>query len=394
MNVLTQHFGAAAIIAAAVSGGTAIRSDAQQNAYLVTPLVSDLASKVPVPDPNLKNAWGVAFTPAASPFWIADNNTGLSTLYDGDGTIVPLVVTIPCPPKAGQGSSCPNTASPTGMVWNPTTNTTTGFLVPGTNLPASFIWATEDGTISAWAGGLGNLTPPLPPDTAVLAVNNSTEPNAKLGAVYKGLAVGVSANGVNVNGSTDFVFLYATNFRAGTIDVFAPNGSSGFKTVTTDGGFTDPGIPVGFAPFGIQNINGDLFVTYALQNAKKHDDMAGPGNGFVDVFDTDGHLLRRFASQGALNSPWGVARASSAFGMFSGQILVGNFGDGRINVFDSNGNFLTQLGNTNGKALAINGLWTLTLGGGAKSSSDTLYFTAGPNGETNGLFGTITPASD
>ena len=164
--------------------------------------------------------------------------------------------------------------------------------------------------------------------------------------------------------------------------------------MTTDGGFTDPGIPVGFAPFGIQNINGDLFVTYALQNAKKHDDMAGPGNGFVDVFDTDGHLLRRFASQGALNSPWGVARASSAFGMFSGQILVGNFGDGRINVFDSNGNFLTQLGNTNGKALAINGLWTLTLGGGAKSSSDTLYFTAGPNGETNGLFGTIIPASN
>jgi len=154
MNGLTQHLGAAAIIAAAVSGGTAVRSDAQQNAYFVTPLVSDLASKVPVPDPNLKNAWGVAFTPAASPFWIADNNTGLSTLYDGDGTIVPLVVTIPCPPKAGQGSSCPNTASPTGMVWNPTTNTTTGFLVPGTNLPASFIWATEDGTISAWAGGL------------------------------------------------------------------------------------------------------------------------------------------------------------------------------------------------------------------------------------------------
>jgi uncharacterized protein (TIGR03118 family) len=377
MKHVSRSLALAAIIAFAVSGMTAGRADAQQNAYVVTKLVSDIAALGGgVIDPNLKNAWGVAFTPAASPFWIADNNTGLSTLYDGDGTIVSLVVTIPCPPTAGQGSSCPASASPTGMVWNPTTSTATGFLVPGTNLAASFIWATEDGTISAWTGGL------TPPDNAVLAVDNSITPTKKSGAVYKGLAVGVNANGV---------FLFTTNFRAGTIDVFAPNGSSGFKPATTDGGFTDPGIPVGFAPFGIQNINGNLFVTYALQDAAKHDDKAGPGNGYVDVFDTDGHLLRRFASQGALNSPWGVARASFAFGLFSGQILVGNFGDGRINVFDSNGNFLAQLGKPNGKALVIDGLWTLTLGGGAKSSSDTLYFTAGPNKETNGLFGTITP---
>ena len=164
--------------------------------------------------------------------------------------------------------------------------------------------------------------------------------------------------------------------------------------MTTDGNFTDADIPPGYAPFGIQNINGDLFVTYAKQNAAKHDDVAGKGNGFVDVFDTDGHLKRRFASRGALNSPWGVARASFAFGRFSGDILVGNFGDGRINVFDSDGNFLGQLRDTNGKALSIDGLWTLTLGGGAKSSPDTLYFTAGPNGETDGLFGTITPAQD
>ena len=389
MNGMTRHLAPAAIIAIAVSGVTTVRADAQQNAYVVNPLVSDQANKAPVQDPNLKNAWGVAFTPAASPFWIADNNTGLSTLYDGAGNIQSLVVTIPCPPKAGQGSSCPQTAAPTGMVWNPTTSTTTGFLVPGTKLPASFIWATEDGTISAWTGGLGNLTPPLPPDNAVLAVDNSRVPNARLGAVYKGLVVGVNANGV---------FLFATNFRAGTVDVFAPAPASSttglYTPATTDGGFLDPSIPSGFAPFGIQNINGDLFVTYAKQDASKHDDAKGPGNGFVDVFDTDGHLLRRFASQGALNSPWGVARASFAFGLFSGQILVGNFGDGRINAFDSNGNFLAQLGRPNGNALRIDGLWTLTLGGGKNSSSDKLYFTAGPNKETNGLFGTITPAFD
>jgi uncharacterized protein (TIGR03118 family) len=384
MNSITRHFAPAAIIALAISGATAVRADdgdfdRQQNAYVVTPLVSNQPGKAPVTDPNLQNAWGVAFTPAASPFWIADNNTGLSTLYDGDGTIVPLVVTIPCPPQAGQGTSCPASASPTGMVWNPTTSATTGFLVPGTDLPASFIWATEDGTISAWTGGL------TPPDNAVLAVNNSTVPNAANGAVYKGLVFGVNVNGV---------FLFATNFRAGTIDVFAPNGSSGFKPATTDGGFADPNIPPGFAPFGIQNINGDLFVTYAKQNAVKHDDVAGRGNGFVDVFDTDGHLLRRFASRGTLNSPWGVARASFAFSRFSGEILVGDFGDGRINVFDADGHFLGQLRDTSGNPISIDGLWTLTLGGGAKSSSDTLYFTAGPNNETNGLFGTITPSSD
>jgi uncharacterized protein (TIGR03118 family) len=387
MNALTRHLAPAAIVAFAVSGIVTVRADAQQNAYVATSLVSDvpITGQAPVIDPNLKNAWGVAFTPAASPFWISDNANGLTTLYDGDGTIVPLVVKIPCPPKAGQGSSCPQSAggfsSPTGMVWNPTTNPATAFLVPGTKLPASFIFATEDGTISAWTGGL------TPAENAVLAVDNSTNPNAKLGAVYKGLAVGVNVNGV---------FLFATNIRAGTVDVFAPapaGSTTGFYgPATTDGGFQDPNIPPGYAPFGIQNINGDLFVTYAKQNAQKHDDVAGPGNGFVDVFDTNGHLLRRFASQGALNSPWGVARASFAFGLFSGQILVGDFGDGRINVFDSNGNFLAQLGKPNGKTLMINGLWTLTLGGGARSSSDTLYFTAGPNGQTNGLFGTITPS--
>src|ERR1700726_1729951 len=311
MNGITRHIASAAIIALSTFGA-AVRADAQQNAYVVTPLVSDLAGKAAVQDPNLKNAWGVAFSPAASPFWIADNATGLSTLYDGDGTIVNLVVTIPCPPTAGQGSNCPQTAAPNGMVWNPTTNVSTAFLVPGTKLPASFIFVTEDGTISAWTGGL------TPANNAVLAVNNSVTPNPTLGAVYKGLAVGVNVNGV---------FLFAANFRDGTVDVYAPapaGSTTGFYVpVTTAGGFTDPDIPDGYAPFGIQNINGDLFVTYAQQNALKHDDVAGSGHGFVDVFDTDGHLLRRFASGGAPHLPRSHARASHAFWPFSGGILGG-----------------------------------------------------------------------
>jgi uncharacterized protein (TIGR03118 family) len=361
-----------------------------RNAYAVTPLVSDMKGAAAVQDQVLQNSWGVAFTPAGSPFWIADNATGCATLYDGDGTKVGLQVSIPLPGNIVPSTDCthanpnappnPTPAAPTGIIWNPTTNAATAFFVPGTTLPASFIFATEDGTISAWTGGLA----PPGTDNAVLAVDNSKLPTPASGAVYKGLAFGV-----NVNGD----FIYATNFRAGTIDVFDHN----YKPATTmdiAGDFVDPDIPAGFAPFDIKEIDGELFVTYAKQNGQKHDDVAGPGNGFVDVFDTDGHLLRRFASRGPLNSPWGIARASFAFGRFSGMILIGNFGDGHINVFDSSGHFVDQLKDAHGKPLMIDGLWTLTLGGGAKSSPDTLYFTAGPNGETDGLFGTITPVSE
>jgi len=388
MNRITRHLAPTVIIALAVSGVTAVRADDDRNAYVVTNLVSNLAAGGGrVIDPVLQNAWGVAFSPAGSPFWIADNVTGCSTLYGGDGTKVALQVSIPLPGNVVPPTDCqavdpknPPTqtpAAPTGIIWNPTTT----FRVPGTSppIPAAFIFDTEDGTLSAWAGGL------TPANNAVLAVDNSQTPNAANGAVYKGLAYGVNVHGA---------FLFATNFRAGTIDVFGPNGPNGlFTPATTDGGFADPNIPAGFAPFGIQNINGDLFVTYAKQNLPKHDDVAGPGNGFVDVFDTNGFLLRRFASRGPLNSPWGVARASFAFGRFSGDILVGNFGNGKINVFDSQGRFLDELDRPDGKPLVIDGLWTLTLGGGRTSSSDTLYFTAGPNGETEGLFGTITPVS-
>jgi uncharacterized protein (TIGR03118 family) len=397
MQRISRDLTLAAVIAVTVIGASPARGegedrDHEANRYEVTKLVSDIKGEAsnldPVlQDPVLQNAWGVAFSPAASPFWVSDNATGCSTLYDGDGTIVPLQVKIPLPGNVIPLSACQHVdpknppkqtpAAPTGMVWNATTNPAAAFLVPGTSLPASFIWATEDGTISAWTGGLGNLNPPLPATNAVLAVDN---PNPTNGPVYKGLVFGTNPNGV---------FLFATNFRGGTVDVFDHN----YKPVTTDGGFKDPKIPAGYAPFGIENIDGDLFVTYALQNAAKHDDTAGPGHGFVDVFDTDGHLLHRFASRGPLNSPWGIARASQDFGPFSGLILVGNFGNGKINVFSSQGQFIDELDSTNGKPLVIDGLWKLTLGGGAKSSSDTLYFTAGPNGETDGLFGTITPAS-
>jgi uncharacterized protein (TIGR03118 family) len=385
MKLVSRSLAPAAVIAACVIVASAARADDGEdrdnapNRYLVTNLTSDILGEAPNTDPVLQNAWGVAFTPGASPFWIADNVTGCSTLYDGQGAIASsLQVKLPLPGGSVPATACkhvdpnnppsPTPAAPTGLVWNPTTSTTTGFLVPGKNLPASFIWDTEDGTISAWTGGL------TVPDAAVLAVDNSP------GAVYKGLVFGVNANGV---------FLFAANFRAGTVDVFDHN----YQPVTTDGGFNDPSIPAGYAPFGIQNIDGSLFVTYAKQNTAKHDDVAGPGNGFVDIFDTDGHLLQRFASRGALNSPWGVARASFAFGRFSGDILIGNFGNGKINAFDSDGNFLATLKDAKGKQLVIDGLWTLVLGGGRNSSSDTLYFTAGPNGETDGLFGTITPVS-
>ena len=391
MTHISRTLSAAVVIAVCGTVASGVRGDEgkqpakEPNRYVVTNLTSDLPGIAPNTDPVLQNAWGVTFTPSASPFWIADNATGCSTLYDGSGVLqpqpTPLRVKLPLPGGSVPATACkhadpnnppnPTPAAPTGLVWNPTAT----FLVPHTTSPATFIWDTEDGTISAWTGGL------TPPDQAVLAVDNSA------GAVYKGLVFGTNAHGV---------FLFATNFGAGTIDVFAPNGSAGFRPATSteiDGGFTDPDIPAGFAPFGIQNINGDLFVTYALQNAAKHDDVAGSGNGFINIFATDGHLLRRFASRGALNSPWGLARASFAFGRFSGDILVGNFGNGEINAFDSDGNFRGTLKDSSGTPVVIDGLWTLTLGGGRKSSSDTLYFTAGPNHETDGVFGTITPAS-
>lgn len=358
MNNLYRLLMSATLVAACVMNAPAGRAHGQQtqpSVYIQTDLVSDL-SGVTTTDPDLKNAWGLAFFPGSA-FWVVDNGAGVSTLYDGTGKKNALSVIIPPPGGAAAGT----TSAPTGIVWNPSQS----FNVPGTSLPAIFIFDTEDGTISAWNPGADR-------NHAILAVDNSGA-----GAVYKGLAFGTNIHGT---------FIYATNFNAGTVDVFDTN----FKQATLDGQFADPNLPAGFAPFGIRSIDGDLFVTYALQNAQKHDDVAGVGNGFVDVFDTEGHLLRRFASQGTLNSPWGLTRTSLGFGQFSGDILVGNFGDGLINVFDSTGMFLAELPGSSGQPIQIDGLWSLSFGGGAASSPDTLYFTAGPNDEQDGLFGTIT----
>jgi uncharacterized protein (TIGR03118 family) len=324
-------------------------------AFVQTNLDSNLAGVVNTPDVNLTNAWGLAFAPGGA-FWVNANHSGTSNLFRGDGSIVPLVVTIPAPKNSPAGT----VSAPTGILSNPTT----AFLVPGSTFAAAFIFATEDGTVAAW-------NPNVDSTHAVIAVDNSSND-----AVYKGLAFGSNVKGNHI---------YATNFRAGTIDVF----DSSFAPATTDGKFVDQHIRPGFAPFGIQNIDGDLWVTYAKQDAEKMDDVGGPGNGFVDVFDTDGHLLRRFAEHGVLNSPWGLARAPYGFGQFSGDILIGNQQDGRINAFDARGNFVGSLRRPNGAVIKIDKLWALEFGGGALSSPESLFFTAGPNDENNGLFGVI-----
>lgn len=352
------------VAGAALLGATAIlpaATSARAAGYKQTNLVADQPGHALATDPNLINPWGAAFFPGGA-FWISDNGNGLSTLYTGAGGIIPAVFNVPAP----SGQTTP--ASPTGIV----INTSTGFDVPGTKTPAAFIFSTEDGTISAWAGGL-----PTNPLDAVLAVDNSA---GGTGAVYKGLAFGTTAAGN---------FIYATNFRAGTIDVFDSSfAPAGAKLL---GNFADPDIRPGYAPFGIHNIGGNLFVTYALQDAAKHDDVRGAGHGYVDVFDTDGHLLQHFAAHGFLDSPWGVALAPQGFGALSNEVLIGNFGSGTVNAYDLSGNYRGLVADKFGRSIVIPGLWGLYFGGGSASTPDTLFFTAGPDHETHGLFGTITP---
>jgi len=323
---------------------------AQTNSYQQTNLVSDISGMASHTDPKLVNPWGISFFPG-QPFWIADNNSGFSTLYDATGASQSPTVLIP-PPNGSTAS-----ATPTGTV----ANSTSGFVV-GSG-PSLFLFDTEDGTISGW-NGVGT--------NAILAVDRSS-----LGAVYKGLAL------VNHN-SADF--LLASNFNSGQVEVF----DSSFHLTALTGSFTDPTLPAGFAPFGIQLIGSQVFVTYALQDSAKHDPISAPGNGFVSVFNTDGTFVKRFASNGTLNSPWGVVMTPATFGAFSNDLLIGNFGDGTINAFNpANGTFLGQLNGTNGTPLANSGLWALVFGAGGTGSSDTLYFTAGLAGETHGLFGAI-----
>jgi uncharacterized protein (TIGR03118 family) len=341
-------------------------------AYAQTNLVSDIPGLAAHTDPNLRNSWGTSTGPGL-PIWVSDNASGVTTLYDGQGNPQPgsgdnqLVVTIPAPPSTGPGA----VGAPDGTVFNPTAG---GFVVSknGVSASARFLFATEDGTIAGWS-------PSVDPTRAVLAVDRSTatDPAGDVGALYKGLALVNTATGR---------FLYATNFRSGSVDVF----NSNFELVNS---FTDPTIPAGFAPFGIHNIGGDLYVTFAKQDAAKHDDDAGPGHGFVDVFAPNGDLLQRLASRGRLNSPWAVTLAPSTFGAFGGDILVGNFGDGRINAFDpATGQFLGQLRSQHGP-ITIPGLWGLRFPTGSLNvTPNALYFTAGPNHEADGLLGDITPA--
>ena len=343
-------------------------AEVSHNAYLQQNLVSDVAGTASVTDTNLVNPWGIA-TSATSPFWVSDNHTGLSTLYDSTGGIQSVVVTIP----TGAGGLAPS--HPTGIIFNGTTN----FVVPAgaSNAPAHFIFAAEEGTISAWTSG----------GQALLEVDNSA---AK--AIYKGLALG----SMGTNSATNF--LYAANFRAGTIDVFDSN----FKPVTNSPPltakavpFADTNLPAGFAPFNVQAIGTNLYVTYAMQDTNTFDDVPGAGNGFVDVFDTAGNLLKRFAANGPLNAPWGLALAPASFGSFGGALLVGNFGDGHINAFDASlGTYLGPLLNTNGTPIVIQGLWGLIFGNGGKGGdTNALYFTAGIPGagaiEDHGLLGSI-----
>ena len=326
--------------------------------YVQQNLVSDIPGLANSTDPDVVNPWGLSSS-STSPWWVNDNGTGLATLYNGSGVKQGLVVTIP-PPIGGTPPSAPS-----GQVFN----NTSSFALPGGSA-SLFVFATEDGTISAWNGAQGT--------TAVLEADNSAS-----GAVYKGLAIGN-------NGSGDFI--YAANFNAGTIDVFDTH----FSQVTQPpSAFTDPNLPAGYAPFNIANLNGRLYVTYALQNAAKHDDVAGPGNGYVDVYDLNGNLLDRLISNGPLNSPWGLAVAPALFGSFSNDLLVGNFGDGMINAFNpATGAFLGDLTDASGNPIQIEGLWGLAFGNGANAGpTSTLFFTAGiGNGEpveSHGLFGDI-----
>jgi uncharacterized protein (TIGR03118 family) len=353
-------------------------------------------------DPNLLNPWGVTETPTGSPFWVSDNAAGVSTLYNvpaiapNSVTINPLVVSIPTPVDL-LGSS----GAPTGTVFNITTlpGSTPGFTISGvdannkpTSAPARFLFATEDGTIVGWNPGVGSSPasfngPNGVSTQGIIAVDNSGNnftPNAnpKTGAVYKGLAIATDAKGQTR--------LYATNFRSGMVEMYDVN----FNALTSPPAFVDPKLPDSYAPFNIVPINGELFVTFAVQNAEKHDDVAGQSHGIVDVFDLDGTFRQRFAQHGQLNSPWGVALAPTGFGELGGALWIGNFGNGHINAFDpESGKFLSKVRDPKGKEILIDGLWTITFGSnnGNGGAANTLYFTAGPNGETDGLFGSLNP---
>jgi uncharacterized protein (TIGR03118 family) len=350
----------AALLAAAIVAGLAAAAPTQAgppgNSYLVTPLVSDNPSLAPTTDPNLHNSWGLARS-ATSPWWIADNGTDMTSVYTGAGVLVQI----------GGLNAQGVPGDPTGAVFSGITGQ---FRVGTTATPtlgaSNFIFDSEGGTISAWRIGSS---------AALVTVPHSA------GAVFKGLAISNGASGPR---------LYAADFGRGTVDVF----DGGWNLLTTPGAFVDPNLPNGYTPFGIQTIGNRVFVTYAKKGAGI-DEVDGQGLGIVDAYDLDGHLLTRVAQHGQLNAPWGLALAPADFGRFGGDLLVGNFGDGQINAYEEmpNGHFEHRgtLHAADGGRLVIDGLWALEFGNaGSNGDSHHLFFTAGPNGEDDGLFGTIT----
>ena len=364
----------AAVSAAIVSSGIVTPASAGRGAiasrsYAQTNLVSDIPGLAAHTDANLKNPWGTSVGPG-SPIWVSDNHAGVTTLYDGAGNPQPRVVGIPAPPSAGQGA----VGAPTGQAFNTFDPASQDFVISknGSSGPAFFLFATEDGTIAGW-------NPNVDPAQAVIAVDRSTATDSAsdVGALYKGLALVTTPGGK---------FIYASNFRFGTVDVF----DNHFNLVNS---FSDPTVPTGFAPFGIHNIGGKLYVTYAKQGPGKEDDAARPGNGFVDVFAPNGDLLQRLVSGGKLDSPWAVTLAPATFGAFGGDILVGNFGNGRINAYDpTTGEFQGELSSPGGGPITIDGLWGLRFAPATPgATANTMFFTAGLNDEADGLFGTIVP---
>jgi len=344
-------------------GSAAVRADSPEDRYQQRNLVSDGFLPADHTDSNLVNAWGIAFNPFG-PVWIADNGMGVATLYDGNGVAQPLPpmgpLIVAIPPAAGADS-----ANPTGIVFNGSP----GFVVKEGDKsgPALFMFVTEDGVLAGWNPGVDRTH-------AILVKDNSPS-----GAVYKGLALSAGGNGA---------LLYATDFHNTRIDVWDSNF---MPAPLAAGAFSDPMIPAGFGPFGIQAIGGNLYVTYAKQDADRHDDVKGKGLGFVDVFDPNGNLLRRVATRGHLNAPWGLALAPAGFGELGDTLLVGNFGDGHINAFDiGTGQFISQLKGADGKPVVIDGLWGLAFGNGfAQQPVNTLFFTAGPDDEAHGLYGRL-----
>ena len=314
-------------------------------------LVSDQPGMARITDHNLVNAWGMSHGPS-TPIWVSDNGADVTTLYRGSlgGTpvsAVPLVVSTPG-------------GAPTGQVFNDTT----GFMVPGTSSPALFIFAGENGDLSAW-------NPSASPITSAVAIGHVSD------AVFKGLALVHSPFGP---------LLLAADFHHNQVDVW----DSSFTQLPVGKLFTDPSLPAGYAPFNIAEVGQRVFVTYAKQDAARHDDVAGPGHGFIDVYTNYGVLLRRFASHGMLDSPWGMAVAPRTFGAFSGDLLVGNFGDGRISAFNRNtGHLDGQLQDAQHNAIQIDGLWGLIVGDSVAGGNSAVWFSAGPNGESHGLLGIL-----